>query len=219
MTKESLAYLTGCARDFCFLLWILPARGSTIEVQELDTTRMPTLITHALVGGAAAQAAKPGWQKWRFATAAVVCSVLPDLDVVGFRLGIHYGDLWGHRGMMHSLVFAILVGGAIGLCFGDSWRERGKSAAFFSSVIALHDILDAFTSGGLGIAFFAPFSNQRYFFPWTPIRVSPIGLRRFLSPRGVLVMWNEIRWVWIPAFIGLAGVLAWRSRTQHRAEA
>ncbi len=38
-----------------------------------------------------------------------------------------------------------------------------------------HGILDALTDGGLGVAFFAPFVNTRYFFPWTPIKVSPIG--------------------------------------------
>ena len=27
--------------------------------------------------------------------------------------------------------------------------------------------------GGLGVAFFSPFSNARYFLPWRPIRVAP----------------------------------------------
>lgn len=30
------------------------------------------------------------------------CSVIPDLDVIVFRFGIHYGDFWGHRGFTHS---------------------------------------------------------------------------------------------------------------------
>ena len=29
------------------------------------------------------------------------CAVAPDLDVIGFRFGIHYGDFWGHRGFTH----------------------------------------------------------------------------------------------------------------------
>lgn len=32
------------------------------------------------------------------------------------------------------------------------------------------------TDGGLGVAFFSPFDNKRYFLPWRPIRVSPISV-------------------------------------------
>jgi inner membrane protein len=60
-----------------------------------------------------------------------------------------------------------------------------------------HAVLDAFTDGGLGVAFFAPFSNERYFFPFTPIRVSPIGAG-FFSPRGMETLRNELLWVWAP---------------------
>jgi membrane-bound metal-dependent hydrolase YbcI (DUF457 family) len=42
-----------------------------------------------------------------------VCSVVPDLDVVGFRFGIRYGDFWGHRGFTHSLVFAAVLSGMV----------------------------------------------------------------------------------------------------------
>jgi membrane-bound metal-dependent hydrolase YbcI (DUF457 family) len=37
------------------------------------------------------------------------CSVILDLEVIGFRFGIHYGDFWGHRGFTHSLVFAAFL--------------------------------------------------------------------------------------------------------------
>jgi inner membrane protein len=62
-------------------------------------------------------------------------------------------------------------------------------------VIASHGLLDAMTTGGLGVAFFAPFSAERYFFPWRPILVSPIGIERFLSPRGAAVLMSELQWV------------------------
>ena len=35
--------------------------------------------------------------------AGALCSVLLDIDVIGFRFGIHYG----HRGFTHSLAFAL----------------------------------------------------------------------------------------------------------------
>ena len=44
---------------------------------------------------------------------------------------------------------------------------------FLFLAIASHGLLDAFTDGGLGVAFFAPFDSTRYFFPVTPIEVSP----------------------------------------------
>lgn len=61
-----------------------------------------------------------------------------------------------------------------------------------------HGLLDAMTDGGLGIAFFSPFNLQRYFLPWRPIHVSPIGVGRFFSARGLRILWSEIVWVWLP---------------------
>jgi inner membrane protein len=47
------------------------------------------------------------------------------------------------------------------------------------------------TSGGLGIALFAPFDNTRYFYSFTPIKVSPIGVEAFFSARGLAVLKSE----------------------------
>jgi inner membrane protein len=66
---------------------------------------------------------------------------------------------------------------------------------------ASHGLLDAMTNGGLGVAFFSPFVNQRYFLPWRPILVSPISVTRFFSVRGYDVLRSELFWVWIPAFL------------------
>src|SRR5207244_12820580 len=64
-----------------------------------------------------------------------------------------------------------------------------------------HPLLDALTNGGLGVGFFAPFSNRRYFFPYRPIKVSPIGISSFFSYRGFEVLLSELRWVWLPSSI------------------
>jgi inner membrane protein len=71
---------------------------------------------------------------------------------------------------------------------------------WFTAVTASHGLLDALTDGGRGIAFFAPFSNHRYFFPWRPIQVSPIGTG-FFSSRGLLVLASESVWIWVPSAI------------------
>jgi len=73
--------------------------------------------------------------------------------------------------------------------------------------------LDAMTDGGLGVAFFAPFDNHRYFFPWRPIRVSPIGAGRFFGKRGLAVLRSELLWIWIPA--GILALAAWGFRRRR----
>lgn len=126
-----------------------------------------------------------------------------------------YGDFWGHRGFTHSLVFAALLAAAA-MCFGF-WRGVSGLSPFalwgyFFLASASHGVLDAFTDGGLGVAFFSPLDDQRYFFPWTPIRVSPIGLANFLSGRGLAVLQSEFVWVWIPAAV--VAVLGWILRRE-----
>ena len=86
---------------------------------------------------------------------------------------------------------------------------------YFFAVTASHGILDAMTDGGRGIAFFAPFDDTRYFLPFRPIKVSPIGIA-FLSTRGLAVLWSELLWVWIPAtIIAGATLLIRRLRRPH----
>jgi inner membrane protein len=74
------------------------------------------------------------------------------------------------------------------------------------------------TDGGLGIAFFAPFDNTRYFFPFRPIKVSPIGLS-FFSARGLDVIWSELLWMCIPATIIATGILFYRKLRRSHAGA
>ncbi len=163
---------------------------------------MATLFSHGAVAVALGQAAPFEYRKdWRFWYLAVLCSILPDADVVSFLMGIKYGDLWGHRGMTHSLLFAA------GLGVAASWRywRAWKLALLFAAITASHGVLDAFTNGGLGVAFFSPFDPTRYFFPWTPIEVSPIGAG-FFSARGLAVMRNELVWIWLPALALAASI-------------
>jgi inner membrane protein len=132
------------------------------------------------------------------------CSVIPDLDVIGFRFGIKYGDFWGHRGFTHSLVFAALLAlviVALGFRHGVTGMPPLLMWSYFFLAAASHGLLDAMTDGGLGVAFFAPFDNHRYFLPWTPIRVSPFGVGRFFTARGLAVLRTEFVWIWLPAML------------------
>jgi len=177
---------------------------------------LPTVFTHALVAGSLGQAGKPGWRSnWRFWYLAVLCSILPDVDIIGFKFGIRYGDLWGHRGMTHSLLFAAIVAVVMAFRLGPAARERWKLMLLLFVITASHGVLDAMTNGGLGVAFFSPFNTERYFFPWTPIEVSPIGAGGFFSTRGSDVIRSEIVWIWGPA-LALGAIIFALQRVLHR---
>jgi len=138
---------------------------------------------------------------------SVLCSVLPDADVLGFAVGIDYGDLWGHRGLTHSLAWAWLIGVVVVAGgFRDAVpgsRRWALLVLHFFLVTASHGVLDAMTSGGLGVAFFAPFDTTRYFFPWRPVLVSPIGIEPFFSRDGLEVLKSELIWIWAPTATAL----------------
>jgi inner membrane protein len=128
--------------------------------------------------------------------AGIALAMLPDGDVIGFKLGINYADQFGHRGASHALFVAAGVAGLLtALLRLDNWK---LIFAFLFISMASHGVLDAFTSGGLGPALFWPFDDTRYFAPISPIRVSPIGAG-FFSARGVAVLFSEALWVWMPA--------------------
>jgi inner membrane protein len=162
---------------------------------------MPSVFTHAVVGATlGACLAKPAAGRWLIAAAAAV-AVLPDADVAGLMVGFHLDHPIGHRGLSHSLPFAALVAGLVSLAV---WRVRGGQslgAVWWCLFLATasHGVLDAFTNGGRGVAFWAPVSDARWHAPVTPIEVSPIGVREVFSARGVEILTNEVRWVWLPS--------------------
>ena len=171
----------------------------------------------------------------RFWVWTIGCAMLPDADVISFSFGIRYEDMFGHRGFTHSFFFAALAGlvAAIAVTRNQpkpdslgvgSWElgigrrdlgvgrwELGVGALWlwFAAVTASHGVFDALTNGGRGIAFFAPFSNHRYFFPWRPIQVSPIGVG-FFSARGLLALASESLWIWLPSAIIAASARLFR---------
>ncbi len=180
-----------------------------------DVASMPTVITHTAVPLALRAAAGRRIVSPRLLAAAVLASALPDADVVTFALGIPYGHPFGHRGFFHSPSFAVVLG-VLG-CL--AWRRLGvsRTAAFrilFLSA-ASHGLLDAATDGGLGVAFFSPFSNRRYFLPWRPIHVSPLSLFRFASAQGEAVLQSEVLWVWVPCLLIGVALFLLRSRRDY----
>ena len=162
---------------------------------------MASAFSHVIVAVAMGRAFRNKELHWREVSLGAFCSVLPDFDVIGFPLGIQYGDLWGHRGLTHSVLFAALLAGILVALWyrGRPSIEMTGLFLYFFLCTASHGVLDAITDGGLGVAFFSPFDTTRYFFPVRPVLVSPIGVSEFFSANGIRILTSEALWIWLPS--------------------
>ena len=169
---------------------------------------MASAFSHAFVALAFGKVPQHPILTWPIVFMGMICSIIPDVDVIGFSFGIHYGDLWGHRGLTHSLFFAALLS----VTLTGVWYRQKSSAAkagigvYLFLCMASHGVLDAMTDGGLGVAFFSPFDATRYFFPFRPVAVSPIGIGDFFNGSAVQILVSEVTWVWLPT-IGIFLIL------------
>jgi inner membrane protein len=163
---------------------------------------MPSAFTHFAVGVAcalplgASERVRRVVRPEAIAVAAGLWSVAPDLDVAGMRW-VPYLHFLGHRGFFHSpffLVLASLLLAAVSPAFvrGFEPRHRLTLAVVLCVAAVSHPILDAMTDGGRGLMLLYPFSEERVFLPWRPIPVSPLGLSRFVSLRGLRVLAAEL---------------------------
>lgn len=174
---------------------------------------VPTVISHGILAAAGTRAALGARARRPLVIAAVIGSMVPDLDVISFALGIPYEHWLGHRGFSHSLVFAVLFGAA-----AAAWlaRHEGGSRSTDFLVVTLatasHGLADALTNGGEGVGFFTPFDHHRYFFPWQPVEVSPIGLHFFTGGEGMNVILSELAILVLPSLAVLGAAETWRRR-------
>jgi inner membrane protein len=160
---------------------------------------VPSIISHPAVPIAIGLALGSTVISRRLLLLGVVASILPDLDVVAFRLGIPYAHDLGHRGASHSIAFATLLGVLAALLAKHLHASRKTALLFVLMSAGSHGLLDMLTNGGLGVAIAWPFSDTRFFFPIQVIEVSPLSVRRFFSSAGLSVGLSELLWVWVPA--------------------
>jgi inner membrane protein len=172
---------------------------------------MASIFGHAVAAIAIGSSLSKPFKSIKFWLICVGCAVLPDLDVIGFSFGISYAAFWGHRGFSHSILFAFLIGFFFALIFYYRlFKKEYKKFiligfCFFLCTVS-HALLDALTTGGKGVALFSPLDNTRYFFPWKVIKVSPIGVSKFFSQRGINVIMSELKWIGIPSLIYITGI-------------
>ena len=67
--------------------------------------------------------------------------------------------------------FALAVAGLVALCIKPLIRSgyATRLAMYLAFATASHGVLDALTTHEMGVAFFSPFSSERYVTPWRPI--------------------------------------------------
>lgn len=175
---------------------------------------MPTVISHAAIPLALGVVLGPKKISRRLLLAGMAASMMPDLDVLGLKLGIEYADQFGHRGASHSIAFALALGVLAALLAPWLRARRWVAGAFVAAACASHPLLDMCTTGGLGAALWWPLSDQRLFFPSQVIKVSPLTVDRFLGPGGIAVIRSEILWIWLPCCAVM--LAAWQSLRRER---
>jgi len=172
---------------------------------------MPTILSHTAVpltlGIGLGNRLIPG----RLLLAGIAASILPDLDVLAFRLHVAYSHILGHRGLSHSILFALALACLAWLLAPQLRSSRPVAFAFIGLATVSHPLLDMLTNGGQGVALWWPWSAERVFAPWRVIEVSPLDIHRVFGPRGLAVIHSELLWVWLPATLTCAALLAWRA--------
>lgn len=163
---------------------------------------MPSIISHAAAAASLSIAFAPNQAPVRFWPIAIASAMLPDADSILFLLRIPHSQSLDHRGFFHSPFLGLMISFLwMGLFFRDQpfFSSRWFHYFFFFFFVwTSHALLDALTNGGSGVAFFSPFSSRRYFFPWTPILVSPLRVKSFFSAWGWAVLKNELVRIWLP---------------------
>lgn len=165
---------------------------------------MASAFGHAFMAYAIGKTYSPLRTTLKFVVLGMLCAVAPDADVITFQFGIKYDDFLGHRGFFHSLFFAFFFSLFITFLFyRDAFKDRQWMVyvLYFFLCTSSHALLDMLTSGGRGVAIFAPFNIARYFFPWRPIRVSPIGVGKFFSEWGLRVIKSELLIIGLPCSV------------------
>lgn len=77
----------------------------------------------------------------------------------------------------------------------------GALLAVLTVSLLSHSLLDSITTGGKGVGWLWPWSDERFFAPWQVIKVAPFALSSYITPYGHQVILSELLWVWLPGSI------------------
>ena len=119
---------------------------------------------------------------------------------------------FGIQSASADTLYTISIGnaGGLGCCTGPYATSNVHLVDATHATVTF----DSLTNGGLGVAFFWPWSAERYFLPFEVIEVSPIGIG-FFSARGAGVLLSELVWVWMPCALVAAALLTARKAVRR----
>jgi len=162
---------------------------------------MPSLLGHAAAGLAITTAFHGDKLPRRTWALAAFCAMAPDLDWFVSLLDMHRGHVLNHRGAAHSFFAAGLIATAVFLLAFRKEQRRGAVWLCLTIAAVSHGILDALTSGGVGVALFMPFSETRWACLWQPGKVAPLPLGREHTWHFLHSLWTELFWIGFPALV------------------
>lgn len=178
---------------------------------------MPSSFTHAIAGAALASPFAKTPVPRRFWAAAGVCAALPDIDLLWGR-DVAGGSWLAHRGVTHSLAFAVLAGSlTAALCFRNPrfTAVRARYAVALIIATASHGFLDSLAVYGAPVAFLFPFTTHRYLLPWRIFGGQYVPWPHSTVRRVLSVVKNEVLWVWLPSVL-LLGITTVMRRGQEQ---
>lgn len=181
--------------------FVVPGQGNSVPLAGFLFLKMASIFGHVAASSALGFSFFTNRTSWLAMALAGFCAFAPDLDVVTFHFGISYTSVWGHRGWTHSLSFALGLGILIAWLFYRKESDWWKMAIWFVLSTASHPLLDMLTNGGLGCALWWPLSEERHFFSFRPIQVSPLEVRSFLGKYGLRVLMSEALWIGVPGLL------------------
>jgi inner membrane protein len=160
-------------------------------------------ITHAFVGVAFPVVLFGRTVRLPIALLSLSCAIIPDLDKVAAKVLGTFGtitlaSIWSHRGISHSLLFALLLSlVSLFLAVRRRWSSESRRRLFllFFLVSVSHGLIDIF-AGTYGVALFAPFSATRYLYSITAI--SSTNFWQSFTPAMGPVLVKEMLWIWFP---------------------
>jgi inner membrane protein len=169
---------------------------------------MASAIAHFIVGAGLSlpaidlPALRGVMARWAIPVTAGLFAVAPDLDtyaMLGFD--IPRGSFFSHRGFFHSPFFLVLAACAIAAMVARGAAFRWLAVVWAGAAIT-HPLLDMLTDGGSGVMLLFPVTADRLFFPWRPIRVSPLSIARFFD-RAREILWSELPFCAAAVALGL----------------
>jgi inner membrane protein len=142
---------------------------------------------------------------------AGLLAIAPDLDTYAMRLfSFSRGSLFAHRGFFHSAAFLVFASAVLAaLVAGRHFRSWIGLTLLWSCCCITHPLLDMLTDGGAGVMLLYPVTAHRYFFPWRPIHVSPLGVLQFFG-RARYILKSEVPFCAAALIIGVFGWIARR---------